>query len=150
MGEEGRIGDILIRNGLITEVELNRALDEQARTNELLGAILLKRTKLKEEDLLRVLSKQFKYPFITLKDRYIDWELVRTFSASLVLDHQCVPIQRDDWTVTVAINNPLDIWAVKKSEEEARGLKVKLVLVSKSDLADAISRYKRYIQESGL
>ena len=147
---EGKIGEILIAHGLITEEELQRALEIQARTNVLIGTVLLRCTKLKEEDLLKALSKQFNLPFVTLKDKYIDWALVTKFSASLVLDNKCFPISQDDASVTMAVNNPLDVWGVKRAEEEAGtlgGLKVKLVLVSKADLEEVIDRYKIYIRE---
>lgn len=140
-----KLSEILIEKGLITPEQLKDALDEQARTKEFLGKILLDRNQLKEPNLLTALSEQFNIPIITLKYRYIDWGLMKSFSASLVLDYKCFPLQKDEWSVTFAITNPLDAWALKKIEEEARGLKVKLVLVSQRDMIEAIQRYRQYL-----
>ena len=140
-----KLGEILIEKGLITLEQLNNALDEQARTKEFLGKILLDRNQIKEPDLLTTLSEQFNIPIISLKYRYIDWGLVRSFGASLVLDYKCFPLEKDEWSVTFAITNPLDAWALKKIEEEARGLKIRLVLVSRNDIIEVIQRYRQYL-----
>lgn len=143
-----KLSEILIERGLITPEQLKDALDEQARTKEFLGKILLDRNQLKESDLLTALSEQFNIPIITLKYRYIDWGLAKSFSASLILDYKCFPLEKDEWSVTFAITNPLDAWALKKIEEEARGLKVKLVLVSQRDMIEVVQRYQQYLSRN--
>jgi type IV pilus assembly protein PilB len=139
-----KIGEILIECSLITQEQLERALSEQARTNQFLGDILLKNKDINERDLLLALSKQFNMPFINLNNEDIDWEFINKFSASLLLDYQCIPILEDEWSVTIGIRNPLDVDSIKKAEEEARGLKLRLVLVSKDDLEEFIGKYKQH------
>ncbi len=141
-----KIGEILVKKGLIDEGQLESALEEQKRTKEFFGEILLKRRQIKELDLIEALSEQFDIPIVTLANKYIDWGFVGRFSPTLILDYKCIPLNRDEWSVTVAIINPLDTWVLKKAEEETGGLKLKLVLVSKEDMEGAIKRYKRYIQ----
>jgi type IV pilus assembly protein PilB len=142
------LGEILIEDGLITTAELKSALEEQAQTKEFLGKILLKRKLIKEAALLKVLSEQFDLPVVDLKYRYFDWKLVKGFSPSLILDYHCCVIAKDESTVTVAIANPLDAWALKKAEEETRGFRLKLVLVSEEDMQGAIDSYREYIQKN--
>jgi len=138
-----RIGELLIEKGLITEEQLTMALEEQKKTKEFLGVIFLKRRQIKEENLFAVLSERFNMPLVRLKDKYIDWNLVKGFSASLILDYKCFPFAKDEWSVTVAITNPLDIWGIKKAEEEARGLKLKVALTTQSDMDEIIERYRK-------
>jgi type IV pilus assembly protein PilB len=146
LSKDKKIGEILIEKGLITDEQLKAALEEQLKTKEFLGAILLKRKQIKEDDLLAALSELFNIPFISIRNKYIDWGLLKGFSASLVLDYRCFPIQRNTKSVTIAINNPLDVWALKKAEEEARGLRLKLVLVSNDDMEEVIQRYKQHMK----
>jgi type IV pilus assembly protein PilB len=141
-----RLGEVLLEKGLITTGQLNECVQEQAKTKEFLGAILLKRGFIKEKDLLAVLSQQFDIPVYSLKDKYIDWGFVKSFSASLILDYKYFPIQKDDSSVTFATRNPLDIWALQKAEQELGGLKLRLVLVSQSDVFEATQRFKQYIR----
>ena len=136
--------------GSITSEQMKTALDEQRKTNEFLGKILLKSNLIKEKDLLEALSEQFNIPYLSLKYKYIDWRLVKQYSLALILDYKCFPIAKDEWSVTIAITNPLDVWALKKAEEEARGLKLKLVLVSEGDMKDVIQRYQQYMRSSTL
>jgi type IV pilus assembly protein PilB len=145
-----KLGEILMTKGLITSVQLKAALDEQQKTNEFLGKIFLKKNQLKEKDLLEALSEQFNIPYVSLKYKYIDWQLAKQFSLALILDYKCFPIAKDEWSVTVAITNPLDVWAIKKAEEEVRGLKLKLVLVSEGDMKEVIQRYQQYIRSTTL
>lgn len=140
-----RIGEILLEKKMITAQQLEIALAEQRISKEFLGTILLKKGMIKELDLLSALSDQFNLPLIlTLKD--LDWNWVKQFSSALILDHKCLPIEKDDWSITFAITNPLDAWAVKKAEEEAKGLKVKLVLICREEMELALEKYKQTMQ----
>ncbi|MDD5466045.1 MAG: hypothetical protein PHP73_06895 [Candidatus Omnitrophica bacterium] len=143
-----KLGEILIEKGLITPKQLEDALSEQSRTKEFLGKILSDKNQIKELDLLKVLSEQFKIPIVNLKHSYTDWALIKSFGSSSILDYKCFPLKKDDWSVTFAISNPLDAWALKKIEEVARGLKVQLVLVSQEDMLEVIDGYRKYLNEN--
>ncbi|HDZ76704.1 MAG TPA: hypothetical protein ENH41_01305 [Candidatus Omnitrophica bacterium] len=142
--EQKQLGEVLIAKGLITQEQLNGALAEQKRTDEFLGALLLKRRAIKEKDLLIVLSEQFGIPYVSMKDKYIDWKFVGKFDPSLILDFKCFPAHRDNYSVTMAVINPLDVWMLKKAEMAAGGLKLNLVLVSCSDMNELVRRYSEY------
>lgn len=145
--KQKRLGDVLLAKGLVNPEQLNGALEEQARTKEILGQVLLKRNLISEKDLLDALSVQFGIPFVSLKYKYIDWNLLKKFSPDLILDYKCVPIQEDNDSVTFAINNPLDVWVAKKAEQESGSRKVKFALVSHQDTDDVIRRYREYIRQ---
>ncbi|MDD5466086.1 MAG: hypothetical protein PHP73_07110 [Candidatus Omnitrophica bacterium] len=143
-----KLGQILIEKGLITLKQLEEALDEQSRTKEFLGKILLDKNQIKELDLLKTLSEQFNIPIVNLRHSYTDWALIKSFGSSSILDYKCFPLKKDKWSVTFAITNPLDAWALKKIEEEARGLEVKLALVSQGDMLEVIKGYRQYLNEN--
>ena len=145
-----KLGEILIGKGLITDEQLTEALTEQQRTNEFLGKILVKNNYLKEKDLLGALSEQFNIPLVSLKSKYIDWRLVKQFDSDLILDYRYFPVLKDEWSVTIAIVNPLDAWALKKAEEGSRGLKLKVVLVSEGDMKEVVGRYQQHMRSSTL
>jgi len=137
------LGEALIAKKLITQKQLDLALEEQQFSKEFLGTILVKRNFLKEEDLMKALSEQFNIPYVSLKHRYIDWDVAERFSSSLVIDHHCMPLEDDKEAVTMAIANPLDAKAVSKAEEETRGRFVRWVLASPDDLRDVVQRYRK-------
>ena len=144
--KQKRLGEILLEKDLITPAQLKSALAEQARSKEFLGTILVRRKLIKEDALLATLSEQFNIPVINLAYRYFDWKFVKDFSPTLILDYHCFPVTKDDWTVTIAITNPLDVWVLKKAEEEARGLRLRLALTSEKDMQEAIQRYRQCVQ----
>jgi len=143
-----KVGEILIERRLLTPQQLETALEEQRKTKKFLGEILVKNNFIKDKDLLNVLSEQFDLEVVSLKNKYIDWKLIKEFSSSLILDHKCFPVKKDEWTVTMAIINPLDVWALKKTEDESRGLRVKWVLVSQADMQEVIRKFQQYIRGS--
>lgn len=143
-----RIGEILIEKGLITEAQLHDALSEQRVTDGFLGTILLGKGWINERQLLEALSEQFDIPLVDLKTQYIDMELARKFSSSLILDHKCFPLRQDEDSITVAIVNPLNAVAMSKIEEEAKPRKVNFVLVAEGDIKETIQNYRQYISQS--
>lgn len=142
--KQKRLGEILMEKGLISRRQLQDALEEQLRTKEFLGSILLKRGAVEERGLSEALSEQFNIPFVDLGHRYIDWQFVKGFSPSLILDYRCFPFKQDGSSITVAITNPLDAWVLKKAEEATKGFDLKVALVSEGDMKDLIKRYKEY------
>ncbi|MFC1666919.1 hypothetical protein ACFL0P_03525 [Candidatus Omnitrophota bacterium] len=148
--KEKLLGEILIKKGLLSVKQLENALDAQEKTKEFLGSILLARDLIKEKDLLEALSEQFDIPFITIQYKYIDWDFIRGFSPSLILDYKCFPFKKDNGSVTVAITNPLDAWALEKVEQETKGFRLSLALVTEEDMREAIRRYEEYIQKKYL
>lgn len=139
-----KFGELLVQKGLLAPVQLQIALEEQERTGEFLGEILLKKNYIREDALTEVLSAQFGIPVVKLSDRYINWKIVDGFSASVILDYRCFPVARDDWSVTVAITNPLDARVLARAQEGARGQRLKFVLVSRKDMDEVLARYKQY------
>jgi hypothetical protein len=143
-----RIGEILVEKGWITEAQLLDALTEQKLSDKFLGSILVGKGWISDHNLMEALSVQFNIPFITLKTQYIDMELARKFSSSLLVDHKCFPLSATDDSVTVAIVNPLNAVALSKIEEEARPKNVNFVLVIEEELREVIQSYRKYISES--
>jgi type IV pilus assembly protein PilB len=143
-----QLGRILLEKGVINDEQLKDALAEQQKTKEFLGAVLKRKFGIKDDDLSKALSEQFGMPFVTLKNKYIDWDFVKQFSPSFIVDSKCFPLKKDDLEMTIGVTNPLDAWALKKAEEASRGFKLKLVLVSEEDLKDAVKRFKEYIKNS--
>ncbi len=143
-----KIGEILIAKGLITEAQLHDALSEQRLSDKFLGAILKDKGLVSEQEIAAALADQFGLPLVDLKNEHIDLELARKYSTSVVIDHKCFPLRQDEYTVIVAVVNPLNAVAISKFEEEAFPRKVNLVVANETDLDQLIKNYRQYISES--
>ena len=131
------LGEILIREGLITPQDLERALAEQNETRERLGEILCRRGLITESDLLDALSRQLGY------DRY---DPARDDVQPAALDflplefarrHKVVPVRLSDQALTVALSDPLDVEALDALRRLAARSERKVeILLAPSDVLE--------------
>lgn len=142
-----RIGELLVERGAITPAQLEEALAIHRQSNEFLGATLVRRGYITESTLFDVIAEQFGMPRAHFDSQTIDWELAAQFPPTLLLDHRCFPVGRDEQSLTVAIGDPLDVWIVSALEHEARGRKLTLMLASPREIA-VVARelYRRTLQ----
>lgn len=143
-----RLGEILVERKLLTTVQLEQALQDQRASREFLGAILVTRGLIRPEVLLQVLSEQFGLPHQALPAEAIDWNVAKQFPASAFADGKCFPIKADASSITVAIANPLNAWALSTMEQAAGFRKVVPVLVTERDLQGALAAYRKRSMQS--
>ena len=141
-----RLGEILVKQGLIREGVLEQALQEQKSTGEFLGRILLRKKYINEDQLADALSLQFGMPRVSLKDRYIDWELVGRFSGALILESRCFPLSREEGRLIFVTVNPLDAVAMRKAQQEAGAEDVAFVLAVESEMDLLLERYRKQVK----
>jgi type II secretory ATPase GspE/PulE/Tfp pilus assembly ATPase PilB-like protein len=121
---------------------------EQKLSDKFVGAVLRDKGVIGDKEIAIALADQFGLEMVDLKQQHIDMELARKFSTSLILDHKCFPLSEDEYTLTVAIVNPLNAVAINKMEEEASPKNVNLVMVAESELSELIQNYRQYISQS--
>jgi type IV pilus assembly protein PilB len=101
-----RIGDLLLKEGLITQDQLNKALQEQRTNGTRVGYNLVKLGYVKETDLTRMLARQHKMPAVDLTKFQVDPRIAKLIPAELALKHSVLPLKRDGRTLTVAMSDP--------------------------------------------
>jgi type IV pilus assembly protein PilB len=104
-----RIGDLLLREGLITRDQLEKALVEQRQSGSRIGYALIKLGFLNELDLTRMLARQFRMPAVDLSKFEVDPRITKLVPADLALKHLVLPLKRDGRTLTVAMADPTDL-----------------------------------------
>jgi type II secretory ATPase GspE/PulE/Tfp pilus assembly ATPase PilB-like protein len=137
-----KLGDLMVRAGLIDEMQLRSALAHQKRWGGRLGDILVDRGFLDEEMLWRGLSKQLNVPFISLRDHKVDPGVLGVLPLSLAAEHGVFPIQATDRELRIATADPQDLQA-----QDEIGFKtnrrVSIVLAPTSQIEWAIDRHYR-------
>jgi type IV pilus assembly protein PilB len=101
-----RIGDLLLREGLVTQDQLNKALAEQRHNGTRVGYNLVKLGFVKETDLTRMLARQHKMPAVDLTKFQVDPRIAKLIPSELALKHNVLPLKRDGRTLTVAMSDP--------------------------------------------
>jgi type IV pilus assembly protein PilB len=111
-----RLGDLLVKKGLITEVQLKVALEEQKIKNKRLGEILVDLGYIDEKKIIEVLADQLKIQAITAKDVKVTPDLQKIISESRALRLQILPIKIEENTLHVATTDPTNIIALDEIE----------------------------------
>jgi hypothetical protein len=103
-----RIGELLVRKGFITKEQLEWALDEAKRTNELLGLVLLRQQLIFEDELARTLSHQLDVPYISIMRCGVNEHVARLLPYEVGMQAAAIPVRGEGGTVQVAFADPTD------------------------------------------
>jgi type IV pilus assembly protein PilB len=107
-----RIGELLLREKLITQVQLKTAIDEQKKSGGRLGYNLTKLGFITEKDLTTFLSRQYGIPTIDLSTQEIDPEIIKLIPEDVAQKYQVIPVSRTGSTLVVAMADPSNIFAI--------------------------------------
>lgn len=107
-----RLGDILVGAGLITKGQLAIALEEQKKTGDRLGAVLIRLGFVTEFDMGSVLAEQLGYPFIPNPASLVDPDVVALVGEEMAKRCQAVPIRLEGNSLVVAMADPLNFVAI--------------------------------------
>src|SRR5213076_1330560 len=108
-----RIGDLLIREGLITKEQLEKALQEQKQNGTRVGYNLVKLGFVPEIELTKVLAKQFKMPAVDLSKFEVDPKIAKLIPGEMAIKHLRRLGQRDGRTASVAMADPTNMGVVE-------------------------------------
>ncbi len=103
-----RLGDILIKEGLITREQLAQALSEQRASKHRLGYVLVKLGLVQELEITKLLARQYRLPAVDLSRFEVDPKLVKLIPADLATKHVVLPLKREGRTLTIAMADPTD------------------------------------------
>jgi hypothetical protein len=103
-----RLGELLVRKGLITQEQLAWALGEARATNELLGIVLLREQMIFEDELARTLSQQLSIPYICIMQIGVNAEVARLLPADVGAAAAAIPVRANERAVQVVFADPTD------------------------------------------
>ena len=135
-----RIGELLVRENLISPQQLKQARDRSKRDGSRLGYELTRMGYVEEGDLTSFLSRHFGVPSVDLSQVQIEPEVINLIPADVAERHQCVPINRAGATLVVAMADPSNIYAIDDLKFMT-GYKIEPVVASESALEEAIHTY---------
>jgi type IV pilus assembly protein PilB len=104
-----RLGDLLVREKLITREQLDKALQEQKQSGTRVGYNLVKLGFIAETELTKILARQYKMPAVDLSRFEVDPRIAKLVPADLAMKHLVLPLKRDGRTLTVAMADPTNL-----------------------------------------
>ncbi|MGA2599181.1 MAG: type II secretion system protein GspE, partial [Bryobacteraceae bacterium] len=135
-----RLGELLLERKLITAEDLDRALELQKERGDKLGKTLVDLGFIAMRDVLAALSDQLNVPLVTIEGPPAASPETDTLSPKFLRQFRCLPLDRVDHTVTLAMADPLDFETIA-AVRNCTGLRVNTVLAAEQEILDAIDRY---------
>ena len=108
-GGSDRLGEILLREGLITREQLAQALAEQKASKHRLGYVLVKLGLVPELEITKVLARQYRMPAVDLSRFEVDPKIIKLVPADMATKDVVLPLKREGRTLTVAMADPTDL-----------------------------------------
>ncbi len=106
------LGEVLIEEGTVDPQQLELGLQEQKRTGELLGNVLVRLGIVSRKELSRAMAYTSDLPFVDLKQTHIDPNSVKLVPKDLAKKFRLMPFALQDGTLRVAMENPNDVVAI--------------------------------------
>src|SRR6266581_2622010 len=135
-----RLGEILIKESLITAEQLRQALEHQKASGGRLGTCLMKLGFISDDEITGVLSRQYGVPSINLKFYEVDASVIKLIPQDTAVRYQIVPLSRVGSTLTIAMTDPTNVFAMDDIKFMT-GFNVEPVVASESAISEAIAKF---------
>ena len=138
--QEIRLGDLFVREGLITEEQLKEGLAISKTEGHRIGYALVHLGFVQEEELTRMLAKQYRVPAVDLDKVTVDEKILKLIPGDVALKHLVLPLRRVGRMLTVAMTNPTDFSAIDDLKFITK-LEIEPVIVGEYTLRKHLDEY---------
>ena len=134
-----RLGELLVREKLISLAQLRQAQEEQSRTGQNLGTTLAKLGFVNDREITSFLSQQYRVPTVDLTTHEFDADVLKLVAREQCLKHKIIPLARSGSALQVAMADPTNLNAIDDLKF-LTGYNVSPVIASESAILEAIER----------
>ncbi|HET7789447.1 MAG TPA: ATPase, T2SS/T4P/T4SS family, partial [Gemmatimonadales bacterium] len=135
-----KLGDLLVRDGLISQEQLRKALQEQKSSGMRLGYTLVKLGFIEETEVTKTLARQYRMPAVDLSRFEVDPKILKLVPPDIATKHVVLPLKREGRTLTIAIADPNNVTAIEDLKFITR-CDIFPVIAGEYTLRTAIDRY---------
>src|SRR5438270_1028509 len=135
-----RIGELLLKEKLITPEQLQQALTQQKANGGKLGFNLVKMGFVKDDQITALLSKQYGVPSINLTQFKLDPTIIKLVPNETARKYQIIPLSRSGSTLTIAMTDPTNVFAMDDIKFMT-GYTVEPVVASEIAITEAVEKY---------
>ncbi|MFH1784461.1 MAG: type IV-A pilus assembly ATPase PilB [bacterium] len=136
-----KLGEMLVEVGIITEEQLQEALEEQKKSGGRLGQNLMALGYITEEIMSAFVGKQLGIPYVSLSEyENIPMEVVKSVPEDIARHQTLIPISREDNVLTIAMADPLNVFTTDDLRV-ITGCEIKVVISSEAEIKASIEKY---------
>ncbi len=140
MKKKSKLGEILVKNNIISRKQLDEALKVQEQHPEKrIGEILIELKHLSDEELLNALSLQFGIPVVDLTNYEIREDIIKILPQEMIKKYKVIPINRFGNTLILAVDDPTNISAIDDIKFYT-GYNIDIVIASTFGIRDTIDK----------
>src|ERR1700691_6435633 len=140
MANNNRLGELLVREKLISLSQLRQAREEQQKSGQNLGYALAKLGYVSDDEITSFLSQQYRVPTVNLEEYEIDAEILKLVPKEPCERHKVVPVSRTGNALIVAMADPTNLNAIDDLKF-LTGYNIEPVIASESAIQAAIEKY---------
>jgi type IV pilus assembly protein PilB len=142
----GKLGEILLKENLITPDQLKQALEHQKSNGGRLGNSLVRLGFMSDEEVMAVLSRQYGVPSINLDYFDVDPGITKLIPMDTALKFQVLPLSRVGSSLTLAMVDPTNVFAMDDIKFMT-GFNIEPVVASETAIAEAIRKNYGSVEE---
>jgi type IV pilus assembly protein PilB len=142
----GKLGEILIKEKIISGDQLKQALEFQKTNGGRLGNALVKLGFLSDDEVTAVLSRQYGVPSINLAYFEVDPNVIKLIPMETAMKYQILPLSRVGSSLTVAMVDPTNVFAMDDIKFMT-GFNIEPVVASESAISEAIKKHYGSIED---
>ena len=135
-----RLGELLVREKMISLQQLQEAQTEAKKTGRRLGVALSRLGYVNDQDLTQFLARQYSLPSINLNDFEIDPDVLKLVPKEVAMKHMVVPVNRAGATLIVAMSDPSNIFAIDELKFLTQ-YNIEPVVAAEAAIEESIRRY---------
>lgn len=135
-----KLGKFLLEENLVTQEQLDKALKDQEVHGGRLGTNLMKLGYITEKQLISILSKQYNVPGVDLSTMDIEDGVLKLIPSNIATKYELIPLSRIGKTLTVAMVNPDDIFALEDIKFST-GFEVQPVVTTEISIRNALEKF---------
>ncbi len=139
MSTTNRLGELLVREKLISLQQLRQAQEEQRKNGSNLGYALAKLGYISDGEITNFLSSQYRVPAVNLDEYEMEPDLIKLVSREVCEKHKIVPLSRSGSALVVAMADPTNLHAIDDIKF-LTGFNVEPVVASETGIIAAIER----------
>jgi type IV pilus assembly protein PilB len=134
------LGEVLVSRNLVTEDQLNKALEVQRLESGFLGEVLIRLGFVQERDIVVALVIQCNLPYIAINKYSIGAEVIALVPFEFAQKHCLIPLDRVGDVLSVVMADPLNI-AIKSELQRITNCRIAPFIATKSEIEQAIDRW---------
>src|SRR5256712_6850293 len=136
----GKLGEILLKENLISPEQLKQALEHQKSNGGRLGNTLVKLGFLSDDEVTAVLSRQYGVPSINLSYFEVDPNVIKLIPMETAIKYQVLPLSRVGSSLTLAMVDPTNVFAMDDIKFMT-GFNIEPVVASETAITEAIKKH---------